>query len=310
MSWQAVAQKDFQDAIRSRWLWALSFVFVVLFTLPAILEFYLGGGDIPDEAAKDVTQIFVTNVMVEITALFVPLIGIVMAYASITRERESGTLKLLLSLPHSRQDVVVGKVLGRSAVLTAPILLGFIVAAFLLLLSGIPFHFASYFLFALLTILLGLVFAGLAVGVSAGVDSNLQSMVTNVALFVFFAFPFVWNTFAGRVASGLTDIVNRVYGVLGMDATIGNEGSLLVELFVKLMNPVQAYKTLVDSIFFETPRHARAMMFGLRDRIAVFETLNNVTSVQFSDPFVLVYMLFWLFVPVAAGYIVFEEADL
>ena len=93
MSWDVVARKDFADAVRSRGLWALSALFVIVFALPPLLLFYLElGQPTQTEGSTDVFIFF----MKEASALLVPVIAIVVAYAAITHERESGTMKILL----------------------------------------------------------------------------------------------------------------------------------------------------------------------------------------------------------------------
>jgi ABC-2 type transport system permease protein len=53
-----------------------------------------------------------------------PIVGVVVGYNAVSGGRESGSLKLLLSLPHSRADVVFGKVVGRGAALSLAVFAG------------------------------------------------------------------------------------------------------------------------------------------------------------------------------------------
>lgn len=298
MSWQAVARKDFADAVRSRWLWALSLLFIGVFSIPTVARLYFGTAQRQAGSNSGVVQLFIFF-MKEGVAIFVPLIAIVVAYAALSRERESGTIKLLLSLPHSRSDVVFGKVLGRSAVIALPIIVGFVVAGITLLPAASGFEAAKYVQFAFLTALLGVVFVGLSVGVSAASKTNRQAMVGAVGLYTLATF--FWNPAASKIADG-------VKSVLGLSAT----DRIFVLLFMKLMNPVQAYKTLVDSIVMGSALEARKSMFGFfifRDP-AASKALGNQLPLAFSDPFTVVYLLFWLFVPVAIGLELFRRSDL
>lgn len=297
MSWEAVARKDFEDAIRSRWLWALSVVFVGVFSIPAIARFYFGAEPQSTQAASGVVNVFVFF-MKEGTSILVPLIAIVVAYAAITRERESGTMKLLLSLPHTRDDVVIGKVLGRSAVIAAPILAGFLVAGIVLLPAADAFAAMAFVQFALLTALLGVIFVGFAVGLSAAANSNQQAIVGAVGSYMFFSF--FWNTAANRIADGVKDLLALSTGT-----------RYQVALLLKLLNPIQAYKTLVDSLFFSALA-ARKQMFGflIFGDPAAAKALGDSLPLIFTDPFVVGYMLLWFVVPVAAGIWVFRAVDL
>jgi ABC-2 type transport system permease protein len=41
MTWQSVARKDFRDSLRSRWLWVLTALFVVVFAVPPVFAFLI-----------------------------------------------------------------------------------------------------------------------------------------------------------------------------------------------------------------------------------------------------------------------------
>jgi ABC-2 type transport system permease protein len=292
MSWDVVARKDFSDAIRSRGLWALSALFIVVFSLPPLLRFYFETGQAQPGQSNGTSDAFIF-LLKEAAALLVPIIAIVVAYASITHERESGTMKILLSLPHSRSDVVAGKVLGRSGVIAVPIAVGFVFSLVVLLLTSLSVKFANFFLFGLLTALLGVVFVGLAVGISAATKTSRRAMMSSIG--VYMLFTFLWNW-----------IVNTLVGEL--DLATGTE--IRTRLFLKLLNPTQAYKTLADTLIADTSRQARVAMFGLFRQQEVSQQLPDTLPVHYSDPFVLVYMAFWFAVPVALGYLRFSDADL
>ncbi|MFB6127304.1 MAG: ABC transporter permease subunit [Halolamina sp.] len=297
MSWEAVARKDFRDAVRSRTLWALSALFVLVFSVPTVLRFFVQAPANAQQAQQGVVSVFIFLIK-EATAVLVPLIAIVVAYAAITRERESGTLKLLLSLPHSRDDVVVGKVLGRSAVVALPIAVGFAVAALVLLAAGGTFDPAVYVGFAVLTAALGVVFVAVAVGISAATESTQRAVYAAVGYFL--VVNFGWNWLANKFADGMQQLLG-----------LGSPGRYEVLLFVKLLNPIQAYKTLVDSLLGPALA-ARQQMFGffLFPDPAAQEALGESLAVPFTDPFVGLYLSFWVFAPVALGLWSFRERDL
>jgi len=296
MTWQAVARKDFQDAVRSKWLWALSLLFVAVFALPPILLFYLEMGTTPQQGQSGTTDTFVF-LMKQGTSILIPLIAIVIGYTSITQERESGSLKLLLSLPHSREDVVFGKVLGRSGVLVLPIAIGFAVALMVLLFTSLSLKLVNFLIFAVLTALLGLVFVGLAVGVSAAASTGRRAMVAAITLFV--SFVILWNSFANQVVNAL----NKYVG-------ISEAARYETLLFLKLLNPTQAYKTLVDAFLMDSALQSRVFMFNIFTRQKVAQAFGDSLPVYLSDPFVVAYLLAWLFVPVAVGLWTFSETDL
>lgn len=294
MSWNVVARKDFQDAVRSRWLWALSVLFIVFFTVPAYLfSDRLGGAA---QGGQSLSSDMFLGLLASINSFFIPIIAIVVAYAAIAGERESGTLKLLLSLPHSRQDIVTGKVLGRSGVLSLPILAGFFVAAIVFLVTPVSFEFGNFVLFALLTVLLGLVFVGISVGISAGSSSNRRAMIGTVGLFVIFTL--FWNRFSSGMLRILADRTD-----------LGNEALVRTHLFLKILNPTQAYKSLVHSLTM-SPIDARVQLVGgMRGRMYK-QVLGDSLPAYLSDPAVFAVFALWAIVVPVLGYLVFREADL
>jgi ABC-type transport system involved in multi-copper enzyme maturation permease subunit len=98
------------------------------------------------------------------------LAAVVAGYLAVTGERTSGSLRVLLSYPFSRRDIVVGNLVGRAVITVAALLVGFAVASVLVVvLYGIP-SVGIFAGFVGTGVLLGMVFTGLAVGGSAVAD--------------------------------------------------------------------------------------------------------------------------------------------
>jgi ABC-2 type transport system permease protein len=155
------------------------------------------------------------------------------------------------------------------------------------------------------------VFVGLATGISASVSTSRRAMGLAMSLYIFFVV--LWNAFANQVASVLKDTVG-----------VGTATQFKTIMFLKLLNPTVAYKTLLNSALLsarpDIQNHAfqaRVRMFGgntgmeiLARRQTAAKAINETVPIWASDLFVVVYMLVWLFVPVAIGYFVFRNADL
>ena len=305
MTWIAIARKDFQDAVRSYWLWGLSAIFVgVLATPPALIFFDVIQVSAQQGQNGGLTTDLYVFLMRDTMTLLVPIIAIVVAYASVVGERESGTLKLLLSLPHSRRDVVVGKAVGRGGVVLLPVVVGFAAAALVFLVIPVSFRADSYFAFAGLTVALAAVFVAIAVGVSAAAQTSRRAVIGTVGLYV--AFTLFWNQFSNGVRQLLTEYAN-----------VGSEVWVPVHLFVKLLNPTQSYKTLVIRIFADDPVAARLNLVGgsnfLQRSInqqVYSDALGGTLPIYLSDPAVAVYFLAWLVAVPALGYLAFRDADL
>lgn len=172
-----VAKKEFQDAARSRLLWGLVLVLLVV-TVP---PFYgMTDGPILDGAANAVTFFPLT-----FQNYVAPLVMIA-AYRTVVGERESGSLRVLFGHPVTRRDVVAGKALGRSALVAVVLLIGalalgaVVVVAFGSLPAGLFVVMTAY------VVAYGTAWTAVTVGVSAAASSRLRAIATVLGLFLFF----------------------------------------------------------------------------------------------------------------------------
>lgn len=297
MSWQVVARKDFQDSIRSRGLWIVSALFLVLFVVPAYLVADGVGGAVVQQTGEQISSDAFISLLASFVAFLIPIVAIVLAYASVAGERDSGTLKLLLALPHSRREVVLGKIVGRSAVIVLPILVGFLAAAIVFLITPVSFEIGNYVAFALLSALLGVVFVSLAVGISAAARTRRQAMLGNVGVYVTFAL------FWGSFAEGLVNLLSEY-------TDMGFETLVQVQLATRLFNPTDAYQSLAAILWTGDALGARLSLFGGGPASQVYGQALDPLPAYFSNPVVAVVFLAWLVVPPVLGYLVFRDADL
>lgn len=182
MSWRAVARKDFQDATRSYVVMGLSALFVALITLIIFLLSFLTRGATSSQVLNTVHILF---------SYLIPLIAFVMAHGAIVGERESGSIKLLLALPHDRAEVVLGKVIGRSTALVVPLTIGLLLPAIGMLLGGAQVQWSTYIGYLLLTALVGIAFVSIAVGFSSALESRFQVLIG--AFSFYFVFVVLWR---------------------------------------------------------------------------------------------------------------------
>ncbi|WP_255198088.1 ABC transporter permease subunit [Halorarius litoreus] len=306
---EAVAKKDFQDAIRSRALLVLTTVFVVFFAASAFffadqvsqqLDAVANSSNASQaQAAQQIREGLTSDAfldaLTQVTRLLIPLTGIVVAYAALVGERESGTLKLLLALPHSRLDVVLGKVAGRSAVVAAPVLLGFLVAAPVFPILGVTFNAVNFALFALATAFIGVVFVALSVGVSAAAPTSRRAVITVVGLYALFTL--LWGQFANAIVREVSN-----------NTDLGNTALVKVFLVVKHLNPVATYQSLVASLG-QGELAARVSLVGGLQGQFIAQQLGEV-PIYLTDGALVVYLLLWIAVPVVLGYLTFQRADL
>jgi ABC-2 type transport system permease protein len=217
----------------------------------------------------------------QFAGLLVPIVALIAAYLSIAGERESGSLKVLLGLPPSRGEVVLGKFLGRSGVVAVGLVLGFAVsgAVTVALYGDLP---ATAFLgTTALTALLGVAFVGIAVGISAITATRARAMTLAVTAYL-----------------GLTLLWDLVPNGVHLLVTGEMPGAVVPAWFPLLqgLSPSGAYNAL-----------AQALLLGG----SALEARIGGPLPPYLDPAVfLAILLAWTVVPLALGYLWFRRADL
>jgi ABC-2 type transport system permease protein len=279
MSWQAVAKKDFRDSIRSRLMIAVAVIFVA----------FTGGGIALGSAfgiESGAVAVLILQVLLSGMGIFIPLVALGIAYQSIAGERESGSLKILLSLPNSRLDVVVGKFLGRSAVLSVAVVVGFIS---MLLATAVTFdgdvQAQVILTFMLAVLLLAVVFVSIAVSVSAFADSTFEAAIGGGGLFVLF--QFAW----GGVIFLLRYVANG-FETPGIGAEVPSWAE-----FLFIVNPMTGWQ--------------QATAWLLRRVSEEQSTQQQSVEAFYLEPwFGFVVLASWIVVPLVVGYLRFESVDL
>ena len=278
MSTLAVAEKDFRDAIRSRLMIVVALVFVA----------FTGGGVALGKAfgiESGAVVALILRVMLSGMSVFVPLVAIGVAYRAIAGERDSGSLKILLSLPNSRLDVVLGKFLGRSAVVSVAVVVGFIA---MLVAVAITFPGNTQgdviLTFMLAALLLAVVFVSIAVSVSAFAESTFSAAIGSFGLFVLF--QFAWGGF----------IFLLRYVANGFETPqFGASPPEWVEVLY-VVNPMNGWQ--------------QATGWLLR-RVSDQQSPQNGAEAFYLEPwFGFVVLAFWIVLPLAVGYLRFDAADL
>ncbi|MFB6282280.1 MAG: ABC transporter permease subunit [Haloferacaceae archaeon] len=316
-----VAKKEFKDAIRSKGLWLLGVLFTTAFIAPVALALYFDIG--LSTRGQDLgMQLLLSQVYLNMVTFLLPIVAIFVGFAAVSKERTSGSLKILLSLPHSRRDVIVGKVLGRCAVLGVPLIASLALTAVFLAASRLTFKPELFGLFSLFTVVFAVVFVAIVVSISGALAKSLYSGIANFV--VYFYFTFLWNS----GANGIGKVLSNQLGVTG--ATRWH-----AVLLLKLANPNQAYKTLVNSMLSEADAPALAARYRMfsqgaeASRTICGRVLNGAPQAQqtpfgtfvscnpdgslpfyYSDPAVLAFMLAWIAIAATISYYTFSLADL
>lgn len=106
-----------------------------------------------------------------------PYAAVVVAHESVAAERTNQTVRLSLSLPHRRRDLVLGLFLGRWAILAVLLGVGVLAGGLAAFAVGRPADPIAVLAVLPVAVVLTGTFTGIAVGVSATTDSTTSSFV-------------------------------------------------------------------------------------------------------------------------------------
>lgn len=179
-----IAGKELRERLRNRWVLAIALVFAVF----SLAIAYFGGAQQGVVGFRSIE--FTIASLVSLVIYLIPLIALLLGFDAIVGEREHGSLDLLLSLPLTRLELLLGKYLGLALALALSTLAGFGLVAVLLAphltLSGL-YHFAG---FVLSSLLLGLVFLSLATLISVIAGDRARASGLAIAIWFFFVLVF------------------------------------------------------------------------------------------------------------------------
>lgn len=276
MTWTVIAEKEFADALRARVLWGIVAVIGVLGGGLAVVTRFIPGVE-PDPLTA-------LGASTEFAAILVPILSLVAAYLALAGERESGSMKVLLGLPPSRGEVLLGKFVGRSGVVAVGLTLGFAVAGVGTAVAYGSLPVAKFVGITALTVALGIVFVGIAVGISAATATRSRAMTLSIA--VYLVFVLLWDV----VPQGLYFLING-----------SPPGAVVPGWFLALqsVSPPGAYGAVVATVL-----RAGTGAPGMAARL-------DGSLPFYLEPWFLVGLLgLWTLLPLALGYRRFERADL
>ena len=214
-----IAAKEFRDRMRNRWVLAVALVFTVF----SLVIAYFGGAQQGAVGFRSIE--FTIASLVSLVIYLIPLIALLLGFDAIVGERERGSLDLLLSLPITRLELLLGKYLGLAAALTLSTLAGFGLVAVLLVrqFSGAAlFHYGG---FMISSVLLGLAFLSMAVLLSVLTHERTRASGLAIAAWFFFVLVFDLLLLGALVATG---------------GSVGGEAMA----YLLLLNPADVFRIL------------------------------------------------------------------
>lgn len=260
-------------------LWALTGLTILVVAGVSSIPYLIhipGEGPAPE---FDEAMSFLYTVM----TLMISIIGLVVGYQAIVKERESGTIRFLLGLPNTRLDVIIGKVIGRTAVVTISTVIGFAVGGAVIAALYDGFDIVTYLGVVAFATLIGLVYVAVAVGISASVSTRAKAVAGVLGIYI--VFDWLWWT-----------VPMAVYWLLERELPGGTDlpaWYLLIER-LGVWGPIEAISvTLVDIAGVETvPAAAR---------------LAGEVPFYLETWFAWVFVAAWIIIPLTIGYYRFNR---
>ena len=270
----AIAKKEFLDNYRNKWIIAITIIFLLL-TL--VISYF---GTLGNEGWADL-DVTIGGMMILVQWL-IPIIALMLGYATIVGERENGSLALMLSYPVKRWEVITGKFLGLGLVLAAAIIIGFGAAGLIIAINVSGVQWGDYILFIGAAILLGLVYISLSMFFSSIFKRRATAL--GGSIFLWFLFAIIW----GIILLGI------IVANYGFDVIANEDWSAPTWYYVATMlNPITSFQLLVSlnvaAISADIP--------------GTFPSFYNVVTTT-------VTLLIWILLPLLAAFFLFSKKDL
>jgi Cu-processing system permease protein len=194
-----IAKKEFSDNARNKWIILLVGIFLVL---SIASSFMAGHGRVGEMEAT-------VGTLLSLSSMLVPIISIMLGYATISGEAESGALSVVLTCPVRRIEVFFGKYLGLGSVICFSILVGFGSSGLIIAATTGHAQWGGYAAFILLTMLLGLLYLSLSMCFSSVLKRRVSSLAAGVLVFFLglilgMIMTGVWMATGGSLESYLT----------------------------------------------------------------------------------------------------------
>ncbi len=271
-----LAAKELRDGLRNRWVAA---AILLLATLALSLAFL---GSAPVGTVKAGALSVTIASLSSLTVYLLPLIALLLAYDALVGEAERGTLLLLLAYPVARWQVVLGKFLGHVAILAVAILVGYGAVLLGLALTGngtaAAGEWQAFGAMMASSLLLGSAFLALGYLPSALVRERAT---------------------AAGAAIGLWLIFVVLYDLTLLGLLIADEGQRIGQALIStllVVNPTDAYR-----------------LFNLAgsDGVGQVSGMAGLASMSgFGPATLLLAMLAWVALPLAATVLVFRKKEI
>lgn len=266
----SIAQKEIMDNIRNKWIIITTFIFAFL---TVVVSYFTSMG----QGWQDL-EITIVGMMA-IVQYMVPIIGLMLGYAAIVREIESGSMSAFLAHPVERWEVIIGKFLGLGFVLSFSIFVGFGIAGIIIGINVANVDYFGYLIFIMSSILLGLVYLSLSMLFSTIFKS--RSTCMGMAIFIWFFFTMIW----GIIMVGL---------LFAFESEITSFPNWYYSL--SMINPISSFALLVNINVVV----AGEMVVGSINKLPNYVNTPVLTFI----------LLAWIIIPLFLSILFFKKRDI
>ena len=199
-----IAKKEIMDNIRNKWI----IILTVIFALLTLVTSYFGS--IFSTGWQDLGMTI--SSMMSLVQFLIPIIALILGYATIIGEIEKGSMNTLLSEPISRLEILLGKFFGLGSILSFTILVGFGVAGIVIAFNVQNANLVNYLIFIGSTILIGLVFLSISIFFSTIFKKRTSAI--GGAIFLWFLFNMILPIIFVGVLAASVGLEGLMSGVL------------------------------------------------------------------------------------------------
>lgn len=223
-----VAKKEFIDNVRNKWV----IIITIIFTALTLLASY--AGSIFSSGWQDLAGTI--NTMMTLVQYLISIIALILGYSAIIGEIEKGSMNSLLSLPTTRNEILLGKFIGLGTILTVAILIGFGLAGVIIGLNVENVNYGEYLFFIAASIFMALIFLSIGLFLSTVFKKRSTAMGGAIFIWVFFAIIWIFIVAAVIVASNTME-----------NLEVGENIELPEAYFTStFFNPLSCYSSLIQ----------------------------------------------------------------
>ncbi|HYA21997.1 MAG TPA: ABC transporter permease subunit [Thermoproteota archaeon] len=288
----AMARREFTDAITSKRFWLIGGLFLLLYVANVYgVSFGFRMGEA--FGSNRLTLQIGSNVATTL-GYMAPLLGIALAFDAISGERERGTLRILLSRPLYREDVINGKMISAAAVIGLTIVASTLLSVSAsILLQGITVtadDIVRLGFFVVISILFAFAYYAISLFISTFSSKSGHSLTISMGVWIFFAFilPILASFVASAIIGAPPALFNRTSPVQGQEpgqmftaASNYTRRVAAITSTIEMISVNSHYSLVADSLF-----GLRSGAFGQQEVTQL--NLAGVLSARWLDLLILV----------------------